>query len=43
MKIDESNFIRELKYRNEDALDYLIESYGPLVKGITTKILYSLG
>lgn len=43
MKIDESNFIRELKDRNEYALDYLIESYGPLVKGITTKILYSLG
>lgn len=43
MSIDKSNFIRELKYRNPDALDYFIDSYGPIVKGITTKILYSLG
>lgn len=43
MNIDENTFIRELKYRNPNALDYLIESYGPLVKGVTTKILYSLG
>lgn len=43
MNIDENNFIRELKYRNSEAMDYLIESYGALVKGVTTKILYSLG
>lgn len=43
MSINKENFIRELKYRNPDALDYFIEAYGALVKGITTKILYSLG
>lgn len=43
MNINENNFIRELKYRNPDALDYFIEAYGALIKGITTKILYSLG
>lgn len=43
MNIDEKNFIRELKYRNPDALNYFIEAYGALVKGIATKILYSLG
>lgn len=43
MIIDESNFIKELKYRNPDALDYFIESYGSMIKGSTTKILYSLG
>ncbi len=43
MKVDEGNFIRELKYKNPQALDYFIDIYGPLVKGITTKVLYSLG
>lgn len=43
MNIDENNFIRELKYRNPDALDYFIDSYGAIVNGIATKILYSLG
>ena len=43
MQINDCNFIKELKNKNPDALDYVIDIYGGLIKGITTKVLYSLG
>lgn len=43
MQINDCNFIEELKNKNPDALDYVIDIYGGLIKGITTKVLYSLG
>ncbi|MDS0525505.1 sigma-70 family RNA polymerase sigma factor [Clostridium sp. SHJSY1] len=42
MKIDEQNFIKCLKKRNEDALRYVIKEYGWLVKIIVSKQLYNL-
>ncbi|MEG2288615.1 MAG: sigma-70 family RNA polymerase sigma factor [Clostridium sp.] len=42
MRVDEKNFIEELKYKNPKALDYIIDIYGPLIKAIITKTLCSL-
>lgn len=42
MKINEENYIRELKQHNESALAYIIERYGGLVKSIVRKNLYAL-
>ena len=42
MKINEENYIRELKQHNESALSYIIERYGGLVKSIVRKNLYAL-
>lgn len=42
MKIDEQNFIKGLKKRNEDALRYVVKEYGWLVKTIVSKQLYNL-
>lgn len=42
MKINEENFIRCLKKKNEKALDYVIDTYGGLIKFIVNKHLYSL-
>ena len=39
MKIDEKNFIRYLQAGKEDALDYVIDHYLPLIKGIVSKTL----
>lgn len=39
MNIDESNFIKELKSKNPRALDYLIDQYSPLIKGIIEKVI----
>ena len=39
MKSSPSNFIERLKKQKEDALDYTIDAYLPLVKGIVKKIL----
>jgi len=39
MKIDEHNFIRYLQAGKEDALDYVIDHYLPLIKGIVSKTL----
>lgn len=40
MKSSSKNFISRLKKQKEDALDYIIETYMPLVKTIATKILF---
>lgn len=42
MKIGEDNFILELTNRNEKALDYVIDSYGWIIKSIVKKQLYNL-
>lgn len=41
LKIDEENFIKLLIRRDERAMDYVIESYGWLIKSIVQKHLYS--
>ena len=41
MKSSPTNFIDRLKKQKEDALDYIIDSYMPLVKAIAYKILYT--
>lgn len=42
MKINEENFIRCLKKKDEKALDYIIDIYGGLIKSIVKKHLYNL-
>ncbi len=42
MKTTTSNFIRRLQSGKEDALEYVIDQYLPIVKGITYKILSPL-
>jgi len=42
MKCSSTNFITRLKKQKEDALDYIIEAYMPLVKTIATKILHNM-
>jgi RNA polymerase sigma-70 factor (ECF subfamily) len=42
MKISEENFIKHLKKKNEKALEYVIDSYGRLIKSIVNKHLYNL-
>ena len=42
MKINDENYIRELKQHNESALAYIIERYGGLVKSVVRKHLYAL-
>ncbi|OED32371.1 RNA polymerase subunit sigma-70 [Planococcus maritimus] len=39
MKSTETNFIKRLKRQKEDALEYIVDQYLPLVKGISKKIL----
>lgn len=41
MKSTNDNFISRLKRHKEDALEYTIDHYMPLVKTVATKILYS--
>jgi len=41
MKSSPTNFIDRLKKQKEDALDYIINVYMPLVKTISKKILYT--
>ncbi|MBM7584623.1 DNA-directed RNA polymerase specialized sigma subunit [Bacillus pakistanensis] len=41
MKSSSTNFISRLKKQKEDALEYIIDAYMPLVKTIATKILYN--
>lgn len=43
MRIDEENFIKELRRKNSKALDYIVDKYSPLVNGISRKILITLG
>jgi RNA polymerase sigma-70 factor, ECF subfamily len=40
MRINDQNFIKHLKMRNEKALDFVIDSYGGLIKSIVRKHLY---
>ncbi len=42
MKSSSTNFITRLKKQKEDALDYIINAYMPLVKTIATKILHNM-
>ena len=42
MKINEENFIAQLKFRNEKALVYVIDNYGRIVKSVVKKHLFSL-
>lgn len=42
MHIDENNFIDELKFHNEHALMYVIDTYGGLVRSVIQKHLYAL-
>lgn len=42
MKVNERNFILELRKGNEKALDYVIDNYGWIIKSIVKKHLYGL-
>jgi len=42
MKSNEKNFVKRLHQQKEDALEFVIDQYLPLVKGITHKTLASL-
>lgn len=42
MKITKENFILELKKKNEEALEYVIDNYGWIVKTIVRKHLFKL-
>lgn len=42
MAINEENFILNLRRRNERALDYVIDNYGGIIKGVIKKHLYNL-
>ena len=43
MVINENNFIKQLKIKNSKALDYAVDIYSPLVKGIVSRTLVSFG
>lgn len=42
MKSNDRNFIKRLKRREEDALEYVVDHYLPLVKGVVYKVLTPL-
>lgn len=42
MGVNEENFILKLKKRNEKALDYVVDSYGGIIKAVVKKHLYNL-
>ena len=42
MKCNETNYIQRLKNHKEDALEYVVDKYIPLVKGTTYKVLAPL-
>lgn len=42
MKIGKHNYIQQLQLHNEDALRYVIETYGGLLKSIISKHLYKM-
>jgi RNA polymerase sigma factor (sigma-70 family) len=42
MKCSSTNFISRLKKQKEDALEYVLDAYMPLVKTIAAKILHSM-
>jgi len=39
MKSNESNFIKRLQSRKEDALDYIVDQYLPLIKNVVQQVL----
>ena len=39
----EDNYIKRLKKGKEDALEFIVDKYLPLVKGITYKVLFTVG
>lgn len=43
MKTDKKNYIRRLKHKKEDALEFIMDEYFPLVKGIVSQILLPIG
>ncbi|WP_066390737.1 sigma-70 family RNA polymerase sigma factor [Neobacillus mesonae] len=42
MKCNDTNFIKRLQRQDEDALDYIVDQYLPLIKGVTCKVLSPL-
>ncbi|MFK9090902.1 sigma-70 family RNA polymerase sigma factor [Bacillus salipaludis] len=42
MKANETNFIQRLQQQKEDALEFIVDKYLPLIKGITCKVLSPL-
>ncbi|OMF24133.1 RNA polymerase subunit sigma-70 [Paenibacillus sp. FSL H8-0548] len=42
MKFNDKNVIQQLQRRNEDALEYIIDTYLPLIKGVIHKVLSPL-
>ena len=42
MKVNEYNYIKELRNRNEKALDYVIDNYGWIIKSVVGKYLYGI-
>lgn len=42
MKVNEYNYIKELRNKNEKALDYVIDNYGWIIKSIVGKHLYGI-
>lgn len=41
MRANDSNYIKRLKSRKEDAMEFVVDKYLPLVKGVTYKVLSS--
>ncbi|MFJ7935318.1 sigma-70 family RNA polymerase sigma factor [Sporosarcina sp. NPDC096371] len=42
MKSNEGNFVKRLQRQKEDALDFVVDTYLPIIKGITYKVLIPL-
>lgn len=42
MKSNENNFIKRLQLEKEDALEFIVDSYSPLIKGVVWKVLGQL-
>lgn len=42
MRSNETNFIKRLQLGKEDALEFIVDKYLPLVKGVTHKILFPI-
>ncbi|GIN96598.1 DNA-directed RNA polymerase sigma-70 factor [Siminovitchia terrae] len=42
MKSNEKNFIQRLQHQKEDALEFIVDKYLPLIKGVTFNILSPL-
>ena len=42
MEISEDNFIHQLKLQNEEALSYILDQYGWIIKSTVKKHLYNL-